>query len=69
MRRLPAAYTVDSMLKFAPLLCILTSAAAFCQAVNYDIVYVRAPRYGDTTDTKWPEVFDPIKMEGCCETF
>lgn len=31
--------------------------------VSYDIVYVRAPRYGDTTSTVWPEVFDPIRME------
>ena len=31
--------------------------------VLYDIVYVRAPRYGDTTNTRWPEVKDPILME------
>lgn len=33
------------------------------QPVAYDIVYVRAPRYGDITPTDWPEVFDPIRME------
>jgi Hydrazine synthase alpha subunit middle domain len=33
------------------------------QAVPYDIVYVRAPRYGDTVATKWPEVFNPINVE------
>lgn len=32
-------------------------------AVNYDIVYVRAPRYGDVTPTRWPEVKDPITLE------
>lgn len=32
-------------------------------AVDYDVVYVRAPRYGDVTPTKWPEVKDPIVME------
>ena len=31
--------------------------------VNYDIVYVRAPRYGDDQRTKMPEVKDPIHME------
>lgn len=32
-------------------------------AVDYDIVYVRAPRYGDEKPTRWPEVKDPIQME------
>src|SRR5262245_39748274 len=31
--------------------------------IYYDIVYVRAPRYGDDTNTRWPEVFDPIRMD------
>jgi hypothetical protein len=31
--------------------------------VYYDIVYVRAPRYGDDGHTRWPEVLDPIQME------
>lgn len=30
---------------------------------DYDIVYVRAPRYGDMQNTRWPEVKDPIQME------
>lgn len=29
----------------------------------YDIVYVRAARYGDEKNTRWPEVKDPIQME------
>ncbi|MGL4231728.1 MAG: hypothetical protein ACRCWJ_10220, partial [Casimicrobium sp.] len=32
-------------------------------ALNYDIVYLRAPRKGDATLTDWPEVFNPVKME------
>ncbi len=32
-------------------------------ALNYDIVYLRAPRKGDATLTDWPEVFNPLKME------
>src|SRR5262245_30332107 len=31
--------------------------------VYYDIVYVRAPRYGDNGHTRWQEVKDPIQME------
>jgi hypothetical protein len=44
-------------------LTIAVAADAYAAAVNYDIVYVRAPRYGDTTLTDWPEVFNPTKME------
>jgi hypothetical protein len=32
-------------------------------AVDYPIVAVRAPRFGDTTHTRWQEVFDPIDGE------
>lgn len=42
---------------------LLSIADAVAQAVNYDIVYVRAPRAGDTVLTEWPEVFNPTKME------
>ena len=31
--------------------------------VDYDIVYVRAPRSGDNLNTRWPEVKDPILAE------
>lgn len=31
--------------------------------IDYDIVYVRAPRYGDEKNTLWPEIKDPIQME------
>ena len=31
--------------------------------ITYDIVYVRAPRYGDDVITKMPEIKDPINME------
>ena len=31
--------------------------------VDYPIVYVRAPRYGENGFTKWPEVFNPVQME------
>jgi hypothetical protein len=27
--------------------------------VGYDIVYVRAPRFGDSRNSQWPEVFNP----------
>jgi hypothetical protein len=32
-------------------------------AVPYDIVYVRQARYGDTTNTTWPEVFHPARLD------
>ena len=32
-------------------------------AVNYDLVYVRQPRYGETTNTTWPEVFHPARLD------
>ncbi len=30
---------------------------------DYDIVYVRQPRYGDDTNTTWPEVFHPGRLD------
>src|SRR5262245_52258037 len=36
------------------------SAAA---VVPYDIVYVRQPRFGDNTNTIWPEVFHPARLD------
>src|SRR5262245_11550728 len=30
---------------------------------DYDIVYVRAPRYGDDKTTKWADFSDPVRME------
>jgi hypothetical protein len=31
--------------------------------IDYDIVYVRAPRYGDEKTTKWADFSDPVRME------
>lgn len=43
---------------------LLSLQQTFAQSVvSYDIVYVRAPRYGDITFTKWPEVINPVQME------
>ncbi|MEM1245659.1 MAG: hypothetical protein AAGK22_04775 [Acidobacteriota bacterium] len=45
---------------------LLPSVAAQTPAdagVTYDIVYVRQPRYGDQTNTIWPEVFHPGRAE------
>src|SRR5688572_27026698 len=35
----------------------------FGQPVSYDIVYVRQPRLGDNTNTIWPEVFHPARLD------
>lgn len=32
-------------------------------SVDYDIVYVRQVRFGDETNTTWPEIFHPAKMD------
>jgi len=37
--------------------------ASFAATVNFDIVYVRQPRYGDNTNTTWPEVFHPARLD------
>ncbi|MDX1998307.1 MAG: hypothetical protein SF066_11360 [Thermoanaerobaculia bacterium] len=42
-------------------LLLLLPAAA--QAVDFDIVYVRQPRNGDSQSTIWPEVFHPARLE------
>jgi hypothetical protein len=46
------------------LLPLPTSVSALAQgAIDYDVVYVRQPRYGDFVETIWPEVFHPARME------
>lgn len=32
-------------------------------AVPYDVVYVRQPRFGDSTNTTWPEVAHPTRID------
>jgi hypothetical protein len=31
--------------------------------IGYDIVYVRQPRFGNNTNTLWPEVFHPARLD------
>jgi hypothetical protein len=50
-------------MKTAAFFLSLTAAAAMAGPVNYDIVYVRQARYGDTTNTMWPEVFHPARLD------
>ncbi len=48
------------------LLMMLFSLAASpseAQPLAYDIVYVRQPRFGDNTNTTWPEVFHPAATD------
>ena len=47
------------------LLGLLFSASLAIAATNvsYDIVYVRQPRFGDNTNTIWPEVFHPARLD------
>lgn len=47
-----------------PCVCLVAVFSVnVAQAVSYDLVYVRQPRYGDGTNTIWPEVFHPARME------
>jgi len=41
----------------------LWSGSALAQPVDYDIVYVRQPRFGDTTNTTWTEIFHPARLD------
>ncbi|MCP3956961.1 MAG: hypothetical protein GY719_03825 [bacterium] len=45
------------------LVALLMAASATAQPVDYDVVYVRQPRYGDDTNTIWPEIFHPARAE------
>ena len=36
---------------------------AGAQPVDYDIVYVRQPRFGDNQNTTWPEIFHPGRID------
>ena len=66
MKGLAVRYFKCSILLAVALLTLgadVLTTPAHAQAVNYDIVYLRAPRNGDATLTDWPEVFNPVKME------
>ncbi len=39
------------------------SGTSLAQLIDYDIVYVRQPRYGDTVNTTWPEVSHPAEID------
>ena len=42
---------------------LLLVGQASPQVVDYDIVYVRAPRYGEAERARWPEVFNPAALD------
>ena len=45
------------------LLVAAVAAPLAAQPVPYDIVYVRQPRFGDNTNTTWPEVAHPASID------
>ncbi|HHL31395.1 MAG TPA: hypothetical protein ENJ41_02330, partial [Oceanospirillales bacterium] len=45
------------------LLIITSTAQAGSSPVDFDIVYVRQVRFGDLTNTLWPEIFHPARMD------
>ena len=44
-------------------LILTASALGNTFAVSYDIVYVRQPRFGNNTNTTWPEVSHPGRID------
>src|SRR5687767_13403392 len=42
---------------------LTVGAVAGAAPLPYDVVYVRQPRYGDDTNTTWPEVFHPARID------
>ena len=49
---------------FSVLVLVATLCPAFATLpVPYDLVYIRAPRMGDTINIKWFEVFHPVNFE------
>ncbi|MFO1349251.1 MAG: hypothetical protein U1F68_00645 [Gammaproteobacteria bacterium] len=49
--------------KIMALAALIVSDAGAAPVVNYDIVYVRQPRFGDNTNTTWPEVSHPGRID------
>jgi hypothetical protein len=55
---------MTAMRAFVNALALLSCAAvAAAGPVPYDIVYVRQARFGDLTNTTWPEVFHPASID------
>ncbi len=45
------------------MLSLLIPSISYAAPVDYDIVYVKQPRKGDDTHTRWPEAFHPGHIE------
>ncbi|CAM2064498.1 HZS-alpha domain-containing protein [Sulfidibacter corallicola] len=51
------------IMHFVAALALWLAVQPLVAQVDYDILYLRAPRYGDGQNTIWPEVFHPASME------
>lgn len=51
------------VLLLTAVILITTSSMPANAGADYDIVYVRQPRFGDTVNTTWPEVFHPAEID------
>ena len=60
---MPARISSLHWFSFAFVLCASAAFAASAASVPYDIVYVRQPRFGDNTNTPWPEIFHPARLD------
>ena len=52
-----------NLLAAAASVTLLLTALSDARVVDYDIVYVRAPRFGDNQNSQWPEVANPGLMD------
>ena len=63
MRALRSLLVAGFLVGFVLSTFAINSSASGTSAVDYDIVYVRQPRYGDNTSTIWPEIFHPARID------
>jgi len=52
-----------TLVAFVTLSAVVLPTKGAAGPVSYDIVYVRQPRFGDNTNTTWPEVAHPAKID------
>jgi len=56
---------VDRLCRFGAFIyfAVLASLPLSSEALDYDVVYVRQVRFGNNTNTIWPEVFHPARLD------
>src|SRR4026209_1409385 len=60
---MPAAATVSRHWMSVLFALTALAASAATNVVPYDVLYVCQPRFGDKTNSLWPEVFHPARLD------